>query len=291
MIYLTLNDGKKIPQLGFGVWSIPCNEEGKNIIKEAIRIGYRHFDTAHVYANEKIVGEAIAESGLPREEFFVTSKIWPTEFGYKKTKKAVEEMLKRCRLDYLDMVLLHKETMDYMGAYKALEEYVDKGLIKSIGVSNFETKKKIDNLWKNAKYKPTMNQLESHPYRQREDLNELTKEYGTYLESWSPLGHGVSGLLKDPVVAEIAKAHDKTTAQVVLRWHIQKGYIVIPMTSNVEHMKQNLEIFDFELSEEEMTSTNAVDGKFKLDNMSKWMEPIAHWFQGLGLKGIDKNQR
>lgn len=291
MIYLEMNDGRKIPQLGFGVWSLPCNEEGKNVIKEAIKIGYRHFDTAHVYANEKIVGEAINESGLPRKEFFVTSKLWPTEFGYKKSKKALDEMLKRIRLDYIDLVLLHKETFDYMGAYKAIEEYIDKGLIKSAGVSNFETKKKIEKLWNNCKYKPVLNQLENHPYRQRENLNELTKGYGTYLESWSPLGHGVSGMLKDPKIIEIAAAHSKTTAQVVLRWHIQKGYVVIPMSSNIQHAKENFEIFDFELSDEEMKTLDGMDGTYKCDTTPKWAEGIFHFFQGFGLKGIDKAQK
>ena len=290
MIYLTMNDGRQIPQLGFGCYGVPCNEEGKKAILEAIKIGYRHFDTAHVYENEKIVGEAIAESGLPREEFFITSKLWPTEFGYKKSKKALDEMLKRIRLDYLDMVLLHKETFDYKGAWKALEEYQEKGLVKSLGVSNFETKKKIDTL-SASKTVPAVNQLEAHPYRQQRELDAYGKVKGIITQSWSPLGHGLKELLCDPVIKQIADDHNKTIAQIILRWHIQMGYIVIPMTMNYEHMRQNFEIFDFELNSTEMEIIAEMDGKKQLDTLPKFLWSTAHWFQGFSLKGIDKAQK
>ena len=247
---VTLNNGLKIPQLGFGVYLVPEEETVKSVL-EALKVGYRSIDTAHMYNNEKQVGEAIKQSGIPRNEIFVTSKLWPSEYGEGETLKGIERMLKRLQLDYLDLVLLHQPLKDFVGAYKDCEKAYEKGLVKSIGVSNFEGEK-YDNFIKNVKVVPVVNQIECHPFLNQIEFNKKLAEKNIKIESWYPIAHGDKELLENENVLKIAKKYNKTGAQVVLRWHIEKGYIPLVKSVKPERIKENISIFDFKLSDDDI---------------------------------------
>jgi len=259
---IELNNGQKIPQLGYGVYLIPNNGETEKCVLEAIKVGYRHIDTAHCYGNEKEVGSAIKKCGIPRNELFITSKLWITEYGQGKTLAAIDKMLKRLDLEYLDLILLHFPFKDYIGAYKDLEIAYEQGKVKSIGISNFENQK-LEELCDQAKVKPVLNQVELHPYFQQKDLRKRMEKYNTKVEAWAPLGHAMTNIFKEDAILKLAEKYKKTPAQIVLRWDIQSGIITIPKTQKPERMKENFEIFDFHLADEEMKEIDALDGKNK----------------------------
>ena len=256
---ITLNNGQKIPQLGFGVYCIPPQETEKCVL-EALKIGYRHIDTAHMYGNEKEVGSAIKKSGIKREEIFITSKLWITEYGEGVTLPAINKMLKRLGLDYIDLVLLHFPLKDYIGAYKDLEKAYEEGKVKSIGISNFENQK-LEELCDMAKIKPVINQIEFHPYFQQNDLKNRMDKYNTKLEAWAPLGHALTNIFKEEIITKLSEKYKKTPAQIILRWDIQRGIITIPKSQNLERIKENFQIFDFQLTEDEIKEINSLDGK------------------------------
>jgi diketogulonate reductase-like aldo/keto reductase len=258
---IELNNGKKIPQIGFGVYCI-SNEATEKCVLEALKIGYRHIDTAHMYGNEKEVGSAIKKSGIPREEIFVTSKLWITEFGQGKALAQIDKMLKRLDLEYIDLLLLHFPYRDYIGAYKDLEKAYEEGKVKSIGISNFEDKK-LEELCDQAKIKPVVNQVELHPYFQQNDLRKRMEKYNTKIEAWAPLGHAMTNIFKEELIVKLSEKYKKSPVQIILRWDIQRGIITIPKSEKPERIKENFEIFDFELTEEEVKQIDELDGKQK----------------------------
>lgn len=257
---IELNNGQKIPQLGYGVYLIPNDGETEKCVLEALKAGYRHIDTAHMYGNEKEVGSAIKKSGIPRNEIFITSKLWITEYDEGKTLLAIDKMLKRLDVDYMDLILLHFPYHDYMNAYKDLEKAYEQGKVKSIGISNFEDKK-LEELCDAAKIKPVINQVELHPYFQQRELNKRMEKYNTKIEAWAPLGHALTNLFKEEKIIKLGEKYKKSPAQIVLRWDIQKGIITIPKSQHPDRIKENIEIFDFELTPEEVKELDDLDGK------------------------------
>ena len=257
---LEMNNKLKIPQFGFGVFTIKDNDEAEKCCLEAFKLGYRHIDTAHLYGNEKGVGEAIRKSGIPRDQIFLTSKIWHNECGEGITTKAIERMLKRLNQEYIDLLLIHWPLGDYIGAWKDMEKAVQEGKVKSIGLSNFFGKH-LEDILKIAKIMPVVDQVECHPYAPCDDLRKELDKINCYIEAWSPIGRGNSQLLNEPILIEIAKKYNKTVAQVILRWHIEKGNIVFPKSSNPKHIKENFEIFDFKLTHEEIDKINSLKSK------------------------------
>lgn len=233
--YVTLNDGNKIPQLGLGVYMIPGDENTQAACMEAFRAGYRHIDTAHAYQNERGVGEAVKESGIPREEIWITTKLWPSEYGEGKTAAAIDKMLSRLDTGYIDLLLLHQQFGNYIGAWKDMEKAVAAGKVKSIGISNFESER-LEELIAAATIKPSVLQVECHPYYQQNELKKRISSYGTVIESWYPIGHGDKGLLNEPVFTELAEKYGKNNVQIILRWHIQEGTIVFPKSTNPKHI-------------------------------------------------------
>jgi len=223
---VTLNNGQKIPQLGFGVYCIPPAETEQCVL-EALKVGYRHIDTAHMYGNEKEVGSAIKKSGAQRNEIFITSKLWVTEYGEGITLQAIDKMLKRLDLDYIDLILLHFPFKDYMGAYKDLEKAYEQGKVKSIGISNFENQK-LEELCDASKTKPVLNQVELHPYFQQNELRQRMDKYNTKIEAWAPLGHSMTKIFDEEIIKKLAEKYKKSPAQIILRWDIQRGIITIP---------------------------------------------------------------
>ena len=256
---ITLNNGKTIPQLGYGTYCIEGDKKTENCVLEALKIGYRHIDTAHAYQNEKGVGSAIKKSGIPRNEIFLTSKLWITDYGEGKTLEAIDKMLKRLDTDYIDLLLLHFPFNDYLGAYKDMEKAFENGKVKSIGISNFEDNKFEDFLGK-IKVKPVLNQIETHPYFINKDLRERCFKNDIKIEAWAPIGHGMIEFDKENIFTDLGKKYNKSVYQIVLRWHIQKGVIVIPKCVRSEKMKENFEIFDFNLTDEEMNKIDSLDG-------------------------------
>ncbi len=255
---ITLNDQNKIPQFGLGVYMVPEGPETENAVLDALKMGIRHIDTAHAYQNERSVGKAVKASGIAREEIWITTKLWPHEYGEGKTMKAIDQMLSRLDTDHIDLLLLHQQFGDYLGAWKDMEKAVKLGKVKSIGISNFESER-LEELCEAATIKPTVLQVECHPYFQQNDLKKRLAPYGTVIEAWYPLGHGDSGLINEPIFTEIGKRYGKSNVQVILRWHIQEGIIVFPKTTNPQHMKDNFDIFDFELTEDEMNAIRKLD--------------------------------
>ena len=258
---LTLYNGVKIPGLGFGVWQISPLHTAK-CVKMAIRAGYRNIDTAEGYMNEKGVGEgvrqAMDEYGLRREDIFVSTKLWNDNRGYDKAMKAFEVSLKKLGLEYLDLLLLHQQVGDYMGAWKDCEKAVAQGKVKSIGLSNFESGR-LEEVCEAAAIKPAVLQVECHPYFQQNELKKRLAPYGTVIEAWYPIGHGDADLIGEPVFTELAQKYGKTNVQVILRWHIQEGTVIFPKSTNPQHIRDNFDIFDFELTGEEMERIRAVD--------------------------------
>ncbi|MGB9342424.1 aldo/keto reductase [Trichococcus sp.] len=260
--YITLNDGNKIPQFGLGVFQIPGDEKTKEACLEAFKLGYRHIDTAHAYQNERGVGQAVKESGIQREGIWITTKLWPSEYGEGKTAKAIDKMLERLQTEYIDLLLLHQQFGDYLGAWKDMEKAVAEGKVKSIGLSNFESER-LEKVLAAATINPSVLQVECHPYYQQNDLKKRIAPYNTVIESWYPLGHGDAALIEEPVFTKLAEKYGKTNAQIILRWHIQEGIIVFPKSSNPVHIKENIDIFDFELTEEEMNEIRQLDKGFR----------------------------
>ena len=262
--YLTLNNGVKIPQFGIGVFLIDGEDNTEKAVLEALKMGYRHIDTAHAYFNERGVGAAVRKSGIPRNEIFVTSKLWPTEYGEGLTYNAVIKMLKRLGLDYIDMVLLHHPMKDYVGAWKDLEKLNKEVKVKCIGISNFDRNyDKLHELLKNATIKPAVCQSECNPFNTLQKLRKELDPYKTVIEAYYPIGHGDKGLINHEVFTKLGKKYGKTNVQIILRWHIQYGNIAIPKSSNPTHLKENFEIFDFELTKDEMEEIKKLDiGKY-----------------------------
>ncbi|WIM38252.1 aldo/keto reductase [Paenibacillus sp. PK4536] len=258
MEYVTLNNGVKMPILGYGVYQIPDQAECEQCVLDAISVGYRSIDTAQAYRNEEAVGRAIQKSGVPREELFITTKVWISNAGYEKAKASIDESLRKLQLDYLDLLLIHQPFNDYYGTYRAMEEYYKAGKIKAIGVSNFYPDRYID-LVKFAEVVPAVNQVETHVFNQQVKANEIMKKYNTQIESWGPFAEGKNDLFTNPTLQEIGEQYGKSTAQVALRFLIQQGIVVIPKTVNKERMEQNFNVFDFELSAQDMEKLIALD--------------------------------
>ena len=265
--YVTLNDGNKIPQFGLGVYMIPGDAKTKETCLEALKLGYRHIDTAHAYQNERGVGAAIKESGISREEIWITTKLWPSEYGEGKTAEAIDKMLGRLDTDYIDLLLLHQQFGDYLGAWKDMEKAVKAGKVRSIGISNFESER-LEEICEAATIKPAVLQVECHPYYQQNALKKRIEKYGTVIESWYPIGHGDKNLLNEPVFTELADKYGKNNVQVILRWQIQEGNIVFPKSTNLVHLRDNIDIFDFELTEDEMNKIRSLDKGVRFFNMS-----------------------
>lgn len=265
--YINLNDGNRIPQLGLGVYQIEGDAATKTACLEAIACGYRHIDTAHAYQNERGVGEAVHECDVNREELWITSKLWPSEYGTGKTAKAIDKMLGRFGLEYIDLLLLHQQFGDYLDAWKDMEKAVAQGKVRSTGLSNFESER-LEELMQFAQIKPAVLQVECHPYYGQDELKRRIAPYGTTLESWYPIGHGDPRLTNEPVFCRLSEKYGKSNVQIILRWHIQKGHIVIPRSVNPQHIRENIEIFDFSLTGEEMREIAALDKGKRFFNMS-----------------------
>lgn len=265
--YITLNDGTKIPQFGLGVYMIPEGEETYKAVFDALKMGIRHIDTAHAYQNERSVGQAVKDSGIPREDVWITTKLWPHEYGEGKTTAAIEKMLERLGTDYIDLLLLHQQFGDYLGAWKDMQKAVQAGKVKSIGISNFESER-LEELCESAEIKPSVLQVECHPYYQQNALKKRIEKYGTVIESWYPIGHGDQGLINESVFTRLAEKYRKSNVQIILRWHIQEGTIVFPKTTNPQHMKDNFDIFDFELTANEMAEIRKLDCGKRFFNMT-----------------------
>ena len=262
MDYVTLNNGLKMPMVGFGVFRVPDKKECEESVYRAIKAGYRLIDTAAAYYNEDAVGaavkRAIADGLCTREDLFITSKLWLQDYGYENAKKGIETSLKLLGVDYIDLYLLHQPYGDYLGAWKALEEAYQEGKIKSIGISNITV-----NLWNKFKngmtVMPAVNQVEFNPFVQQKELRKVMAENNIRLEAWYPLGHGNKELLENETIVELAKKYNKNAGQIILRWIYQEGVISLPKSTNEERMKGNIDIFDFELNEEEMKAMQALD--------------------------------
>ncbi|MCU7613043.1 aldo/keto reductase [Chryseobacterium sp. GMJ5] len=255
---ITLNNGVEIPALGFGVWQMENLQECESAVIKAIETGYRMIDTASIYQNETAVGNAIRNSGINRDELFITSKLWVQSHGYENTKSAFQRTLDRLQLDDLDMYLIHWPFGDFLGAWKAMEELYQEGKIKAIGVCNF-TIEKLEELKANSNVLPVINQIELHPLFQQKELQVYNKENNIITQPWSPLGNGNAELLEQEDLKNIAEKHHKTVAQVILRWHLQEGFCVIPKSVTPSRIEENFNVFDFELTEEEMNIVRSLD--------------------------------
>ena len=262
--YIELNDGNRVPQIGLGVFQIPDGDPTRKACLAALECGYRHIDTAHAYGNERSVGQAIRESGVPREDVFITSKLWPTEYG--EAADGIDRMLRRLGTDYVDQVLLHQPVGDYRKAWKAMERAVSEGKIRSIGLSNFEGER-LEGMLAECDIMPATLQVECHPFYQQWDLRERLLDIGTVITAWYPLGHGDRSLIDNPLFTSMAKEHGVSNAQVILRWHIQAGNIVIPGSTNPAHIRDNLAVADFELSDMEMKAIATIDSGTRYYNV------------------------
>lgn len=251
-------NGVQIPQLGFGVYKIQKGAVFERTIAAAIQNGYRHFDTAKIYGNEEELGRELQKSGIPREEFFITSKVWTTDLGYHATKKAFEQTCRKLNVTYLDMYLIHFAGPHYEKAWAAMEELYIEGRIRVIGVANFEIGH-LEHLKKYSQISPMINQIETHPEFQQHELHDYMVRHRILHEAWGPLGQGNKALLEHPALVKIAHSHQKSVAQVILRWHINRGVIIIPKSSNLQRIRENSEIFDFDLSDGEMERIRQLD--------------------------------
>jgi diketogulonate reductase-like aldo/keto reductase len=257
MEYVTLNNGVKMPKLGYGVYQTPA-EDTKRCVLDAIKVGYRHIDTAQAYGNEEGVGEALVECGIPREEFFITTKIWISNAGYENAKKSIDESLRKLRTDYIDLILIHQPFGDYYGSYRAMEEAYEAGKVRAIGVSNFYPDRYID-IEHFAKIKPAVNQVETHVFQQQKVAKEYLAKNNCQIESWGPFAEGKNDYFNNPVLKEVGAKYGKTTAQVALRFLLQSDVVVIPKSVHVERVEQNFNVFDFELSADDMAKIEALD--------------------------------
>lgn len=258
MEFVTLNNGVKMPLEGFGVFQVPDAAVCEQAVSDAIAAGYRLIDTAAAYFNEEAVGAAIAKSGVPREELFITTKLWVQDASYEGAKKAIDTSLKKLGLDYLDLYLIHQPMGDYVGAYRAMEEAYHAGKLRAIGVSNFYPARLAD-LCATVSVIPAVNQVELHPFFQQPDALKLMQEYGVTPEAWGPFAEGNHGIFTHPVLTAIGEKYGKSPAQVALRWNVQRGVVVIPKSVKAERMAQNFDIWDFTLSEEDMAEIAKLD--------------------------------
>ncbi|MGQ4665148.1 aldo/keto reductase [Metabacillus halosaccharovorans] len=259
MNFVTLNNGLKMPQLGFGVWQVE-DDQATSAVTKAIEVGYTSIDTAMIYKNEVGVGKAIKEASVPREELFITTKVWNTDQGYENTIKAFEASLERLGLDYVDLYLIHWPTPEfdqYVDTYKALEKLYKDGKVKAIGVCNFEIEH-LERLLNECEVVPVLNQVECHPYLAQNELKEFCAKHNIFVEAWSPLDQGGEAL-QDEVIQKIANSHNKSTAQVILRWHLQNNTIVIPKSVTPSRIEENFNVFDFDLTSDEMNAINELN--------------------------------
>lgn len=257
MINVTLSNGVEMPMIGYGVYQVDP-AECERCVSDALRVGYRMIDTAQAYHNEEGVGDAIAKSGIPREELFIVTKIWISNYGYEKAKASIDESLRRLRTDYIDLMLLHQPFCDRYGAYRALEDAYREGKVRAIGVSNFYPDHLID-LAANMEIAPMVNQVETHVFNQQIKAQKYMKESGTQIMSWGPLAEGRNNFFTNPVLEGIGHKYGKSVAQVALRWLVQRGVIIIPKSVHVERMRQNLDILDFKLYDEDMAAIATLD--------------------------------
>ena len=258
MEYVTLNNGGKMPLEGFGVFQVPDPAQCEQAVLDAIESGYRLIDTAAAYMNEKAVGEAIKKCGVPREELFITTKLWVQDATYEGAKKAIQTSLDNLGLDYLDLYLIHQPLKDYVGAYRAMEEAYKEGKLKAIGVCNFYPARLAD-LCETVEVMPAVNQVELHPFFQQENALAVMKEYGVVPEAWGPFAEGNHGIFTHPVLTKIGDKYGKSAAQVALRWNVQRGVAVIPKSVHKDRMEQNMNIWDFNLSDEDMAEIAKLD--------------------------------
>lgn len=258
MEFVTLNNGIKMPLLGLGVFQVPNTDECERAVLEAIESGYRLIDTAAAYMNEEAVGRAIKKSGVPRDELFITTKLWVQDASYEGAKQAIDTSLEKLGLDYLDLYLIHQPMSDYIGAYRAMEEEYKVGGLKAIGICNFYPERLAD-LCETVEIIPMVNQVELHPFFQQPKALELMQEYGVVPEAWGPFAEGKHGIFTHPILTAIGNKYGKSAAQVALRWNVQRGVVVIPKSVHKERMEQNMDIWDFELSAEDMTEITKLD--------------------------------
>lgn len=253
-----LNNGVLMPQEGFGVYQVPDYEQCKQAVKDALSVGYRAIDTAQGYQNEDAVGDAIAESDVDRKDIFITTKVWISNFGYEKTLETVNESLKKLKTDYLDLVLIHQPVADYYSAYRALEKLYNDGKIRAIGVSNMDPAKYVDFIMNNE-VKPAVNQVETHVFNQQKTLRKYMSENDTQIESWAPFAEGKNNLFSNELLNSIGEKYAKSAAQIALKFLAQSGIVIIPKSTHVERMKENIDIWDFELTEDEMNKISNLD--------------------------------
>lgn len=259
MEYVTLNNGVKMPILGYGVYQV-SKQDCKQCVLNAVKTGYRLIDTAQSYFNEEEVGEAIKECNVPRNELFITTKVWIEHYGYDNCKKSVLESMRKLQLDYIDLVLLHQPFNDYYGAYRALEDLYEEGKIRAIGISNFYPDRFVD-IQAFVKIKPMVNQIETHPLHQQYESQKYLQKYNCQMEAWAPFGEGRNDMFNNQTIKQIGDKYNKTVAQVILRWLIQRNVVVIPKSIHLERIKENFNVFDFSLTEEDMQLINSLDQK------------------------------
>jgi 2,5-diketo-D-gluconate reductase A len=273
---VTLNNGIEMPILGFGVFQIPDQKECENAVIDAIETGYRLIDTAASYGNEVAVGNAIKKSGIARHELFITTKVWASDMGYEKTKLAFQNSLEKLQLDYLDVYLIHQPYGDVFGSWKAMQELYHEGKIKAIGVANFHSDRLID-LIINSGFTPAINQIETHPFHQQLEAQQFMIDNNVQIQSWGPFAEGKNNIFQNDILTNISITHQKTVAQVILRWLVQRNIIAIPKSVRKERMKENFDIFDFQLSEDEMKIIQTLDTNASLffdhrdPKMVKWI--------------------
>ncbi|WP_407370600.1 aldo/keto reductase [Carnobacterium sp.] len=260
---VTLANGIKMPILGYGVYQVDDLEECERVVSEAIEVGYRSIDTAQAYGNESAVGNAVKKSGIPREDFFITTKVWISNAGYEKAKASIEESMEKLQTDYLDLILIHQPFNDYYGTYRAMEEYYREGKIKAIGVSNFYPDRFID-IAEFSEIQPMVNQVETHVFNQQVEAQKIMEEYNTQIESWGPFAEGKNDFFNNETLKKIGENYGKSVAQVALRYLIQRNIVVIPKTVTKERMIQNFDVFNFSLTDEEMATILGLNQKESL---------------------------
>ena len=275
MEYVQLNNGLKMPILGYGVYQV-TKDECERCVLDALKTGYRLIDTAQSYFNEEEVGNAIVKSGVPREEIFLTTKVWVEHYGYEETKKSVYESMRKLQTEYIDLMLLHQPFSDYYGAYRALEELYTEGILKAIGVSNFYPDRLVD-IANFADIVPMVNQVETHVLNQQTEAKKWMDKYEVQIEAWAPFGEGRGGIFENPVLTAIGEKYGKTPAQVMLRWNIQRGVVVLPKSTHIERMEQNFNVFDFTLNGEDMAAIAALDTQSS-SFFSHYDPAMVEWF-------------
>lgn len=278
MEYVTLNNGIKMPKLGYGVYQTPP-EDTKRCVLDAIEVGYRSIDTAQAYYNEEGVGAALAECGLPREEFFLTTKVWITNAGYEKAKASIIESMKKLQTDYLDLLLIHQPFGDYYGTYRAMEELYNEGKLRAIGVSNFGPDRYLD-IEHFSTVKPAVNQIETHVFQQQKTAKKYLQKYGCQIESWGPFAEGRNDFFTNPILTDIGAKYGKSAAQVALRFLIQSDVVVIPKSVHKDRMQQNFDIFDFTLTPDDMAAIEALDSGESLF-FSHYAPETVEWFMSI----------